>query len=166
MLKDRKKKKRKENQNLFESSIKFISFYLKANTATVSPPLSSILGNLGLNTSKFCKEFNSLTEKLISYFLVKVYIKIDITLKTWTIRVNNISGTFLYRLLSLKTKLQFTGLGGFFFREIYYITLKNFFLGILYISGFITKKEIYNKLSIIKSMNMLILDERNQSYFQ
>jgi len=77
-----KKKKRKENQNLFESNIKFISFYLKANTATVSPPLSSVFGNLGLNTMKFCKEFNALTEQLMSYFLIKVYVKIDLTLKT------------------------------------------------------------------------------------
>ena len=81
MLKE-KKKKRKENQNLFESNIKFLSFYLKANTATVSPPLSSVFGNLGLNTMKFCKEFNALTEQLNSIFLLKVFVKIDLTSKT------------------------------------------------------------------------------------
>jgi ribosomal protein L11 len=81
MLKEKKKKK-KENQKLFELNIKFLSFYLKANTATVSPPLSSVLGNFGLNTMNFCKEFNSITEQLVSYFLLKVFVKIDLSLKT------------------------------------------------------------------------------------
>ena len=58
--------------------------------------------------------------------------------------------------------MQFKGLGGFFFKEFFYITLKNFFLIILFISGKVTKKEIYNKLSIIKSMNMLVLDEEHK----
>ena len=79
MLKERKKKN--QSPDLFESNIKFLSFYLKAQTATVSPPLSNILGNFGLNTSKFCKEFNDLTDKLLNYFLIKVFIKIDLSLK-------------------------------------------------------------------------------------
>ncbi len=158
MLKD-KKKKRKENQNLLDSNMKFISFYLKANTATVSPPLSSIFGNLGLNTMKFCKEFNELTAQLMSYFLLKVYVKIDLTLKTWVVKIGTVPITYLFRLTSLQIKKQLTGLGGFFFKEFYYITLKNFFLIILFVNGEITKKEILNKLSIIKSMNMLLLEE-------
>lgn len=161
MLKDKKKKK-KENQNLFEANIKFISFYLKANTATVSPPLSSIFGNLGLNTMKFCKEFNALTENLASYFLIKVYVKIDLMLKTWVLKIANVPVTYLYRLISLQTKKQLTGAGGFFFKEFFYITLQNFFLIILLIYGKITKKEIYNKLAIIKSMNILILDDNKK----
>lgn len=160
MLKEKKKKK--ENKNLFDFNTKFLSFYLKANTATVSPPLSSVFGNLGLNTMKFCKEFNSLTENLVSYFLLKVYVKIDLTLKTWVIKINSIPITFLFRIISSKMKMKFTGLGGFFFKEFYFITLKNFFLVILFIVGFITKKDTYNKLSIVKSMNMLVLDEENK----
>lgn len=156
MLKDRKKK-RKENQGLLDVNSKFVSFYLKANTATVSPPLSSVFGNLGLNTMKFCKEFNALTEKLSTYFLVKVYLKIDLTTKTWTLKVGNVSTTFLFRLVSLQIKRKYTGLGGFFFKDLFYITLKNFFLIILMLNGIITKKEIFNKLAIIQSMNMLIL---------
>ena len=136
---------------------------MKANTATVSPPLSSVFGNLGLNTMKFCKEFNALTEQLMSYFLIKVYVKIDLTLKTWILKIGNVPVTYLYRLISLQIKKQFTGLGGFFFKEFFYITLKNFFLIILFIYGEITKKEIYNKLSIIKSMNMLILEEEQKN---
>lgn len=155
MLKEKKKKK-KENQNLFESNIKFLSFYLKANTATVSPPLSSVLGNFGLNTMKFCKEFNSLTEKLFSYILLKVYVKIDLNLKTWVIKLGNIPATYLFNLVSLQTKIQYSGLGGFFVKEFYYITLYDFFLIIIFLHNVITKEEIKNKLSILKSMDMLI----------
>lgn len=158
MLKERKKKR--ENKNLFDSNTKFLSFYLKANTATVSPPLSSVFGNLGLNTMKFCKEFNALTEQLNSIFLLKVFVKIDLTSKTWILKISKMPVTFLYRLVSLKKKMQFTGLGGFFFKEISYITLKNFFLVILFINSTITKEEIYNKLSIVKSMDMAIIDDK------
>lgn len=157
MLKDKKKKK--ENQNLFEANIKFISFYLKANTATVSPPLSSVLGNLGLNTMKFCKEFNALTEQLVSYFLIKVSLKIDLMLKTWVIKLGDVPITYIYRLVSLQIKKQLTGSGGFFIKEYFYITLKNFFLVILFMYGEIDKKDVFNKLAIIQSMNMLIIDE-------
>ena len=69
MLKEKKKKKKKKNLLI---NLKFLIFYLKANSATVSPPLSSVLGNLGLNTSNFCKEFNKLTEELSNYFLLKI----------------------------------------------------------------------------------------------
>ena len=160
MLIEKKKRKKKENQNLFELNIKFLSFYLKANTATVSPPLSSVLGNFGLNTNKFCKEFNTLTEDLASYFLIKVYVKIDLNLKTWKIRLGNMPVTYLFRLLSLKKKLQFSGSGGFFVKEYFYITIIDFFLVIIFMNKIITKKEIYNKLSIIKSMDMLIIDDK------
>lgn len=157
MLKERKKKK---NKNQLDSNTKFLSFYLKANTATVSPPLSSVFGNLGLNTQKFCKEFNALTEELNSIFLLKVFVKIDLTSKTWNLKISKLPVTFLYRLISLKKKMQFTGLGGFFFKEISYITLKNFFLVILFINNKITKEEILNKLAIIKSMDMAIIDDK------
>ena len=68
--------------------------------------------------------------------------------------------TYLFRLLSLKKKLQFSGSGGFFVKEYFYITIIDFFLVIIFMNKIITKKEIYNKLSIIKSMDMLIIDDK------
>ena len=44
--------------------------------AESGPPLGTILGNLGINTVKFCKEFNDFTKELPTYFLLKVKIKI------------------------------------------------------------------------------------------
>lgn len=81
MLKEKKKKintKIEQQKNVFDNTVRCLSFYLKANTATVSPPLSSVLGNMGLNTLNFCKEFNKLTELVDSYIIVKVYLKVNI----------------------------------------------------------------------------------------
>lgn len=155
---EKKKKRIKQNQNLFELNIKFLSFYLKANTATVSPPLSSVLGNFGLNTMKFCKEFNVLTEKLASYFLLKVFVKIDLNLKTWVLKLGNVPVTYIFNLIASKKVLQFAGLGGFFMKEYYYITLYKFFLVIIFFNKNLSRSEIKNKLSIVKSMDMLIID--------
>lgn len=47
-----------------------------ANNAEAGPPLGTVLGNLGVNTSKFCKEFNDFTKTLPTYFQLIVRISI------------------------------------------------------------------------------------------
>jgi large subunit ribosomal protein L11 len=54
----------------------FIEIFLRSQMAETGPPLGTILGNLGLNTVKFCKEFNDFTSELPSYFLLKVKISV------------------------------------------------------------------------------------------
>lgn len=152
MLKEKKKKEKEDSY----SNLKFLSFYLKAGTATVSPPLSSVLGNLGLNTSNFCKEFNSLTEDLSEYILLKVFLKIDLVSRTWVIKLGKMPVTYLYRLITFKNKKKCYGSGGFFFKEFSFIKAIDFFLVILFYNNKITAKEIKNKLSILKSMAILI----------
>jgi large subunit ribosomal protein L11 len=53
-----------------------VTIFLRAQMAESGPPLGTILGNLGINTIKFCKEFNDFTNDLPSYFLLKVKILI------------------------------------------------------------------------------------------
>lgn len=48
--------------------------YIRANSAKSGPPLGTTLGNIGVNTMKFCKEFNEFTKDLPNYFLLKVTI--------------------------------------------------------------------------------------------
>jgi ribosomal protein L11 len=50
--------------------------FLVSKSAEPIPPLGTILGNLGVNTVKFCEEFNIFTKNLPTYFLVKVIIYI------------------------------------------------------------------------------------------
>lgn len=51
-----------------------ILLFIRAQSAESGPPLGTVLGNLGLNATKFCKEFNEFTKELPSYFLLKVKI--------------------------------------------------------------------------------------------
>jgi large subunit ribosomal protein L11 len=44
--------------------------------ADPSPPLGTVLGNLGVNTNTFCTSFNLYTKNLSKYFLLKVTINI------------------------------------------------------------------------------------------
>lgn len=155
MLKEKKKKKKKEELNIW-SKVSFLSFYLKANAATVSPPLSSVLGNLGLNTSNFCKEFNKLTEDLPTFFLLKVYLRLDLNIRTWIIKLGEMPSTYIFRIVSYKKKIKLIGSGGFFFKDCFFIKLIDFFLVILFIHNKITLVEVLNKLSILKSMDIYI----------
>ena len=48
--------------------------FITSQNADPAPPLGTVLGNLGLNTIKFCKEFNAITSTLPKYFKLKVKI--------------------------------------------------------------------------------------------
>jgi large subunit ribosomal protein L11 len=51
--------------------------YIRSNSADVGPPLGTTLGNIGVNTIKFCKEFNEFTKDLPNYLLLRVNITIS-----------------------------------------------------------------------------------------
>lgn len=53
-----------------------VLIFLKSQSAESGPPLGTILGNLGVSAANFCKEFNSYTSGLPSYFNLKVKISI------------------------------------------------------------------------------------------
>lgn len=50
--------------------------FIRAQSADPSPPLGTVLGNLGVTTSTFCTSFNLFTKQLPLYFLLKVTISI------------------------------------------------------------------------------------------
>jgi len=54
-----------------------LTLYIKAGQAESGPPLGTILGNIGVQSIKFCKEFNEYTKELPTYFLLKVKIIIS-----------------------------------------------------------------------------------------
>jgi len=51
-----------------------LTLYIRAGQAESGPPLGTTLGNIGVQTVKFCKEFNDFTKELPTYFLLKVKI--------------------------------------------------------------------------------------------
>jgi ribosomal protein L11 len=50
--------------------------FIRAQSADPSPPLGTVLGNLGVQTVSFCNSFNLFTKLLPIYFLVKTTILI------------------------------------------------------------------------------------------
>ena len=57
--------------------VKYIKkIYLQSNSADPSPPLGTILGNIGANAGTFCTQFNLRTQNLPTYFSLKTTIYI------------------------------------------------------------------------------------------
>src|ERR1700722_8412973 len=75
-----------------------LTIYIRAGMAESGPPLGTTLGNIGVNTLKFCKEFNDFTKDLPNFFLLKVNILITEN-KSFTFNVQLPSIGFLIYLL-------------------------------------------------------------------
>lgn len=87
-----------------KDNIKLI-LYIKAGQAESGPPLGTILGNIGVQTLKFCKEFNEFTKELPSYFLLKVKILIAEN-KSFTFNIEMPSIGFIISLLKKEEKIK------------------------------------------------------------
>jgi ribosomal protein L11 len=69
--------------------------FIRAASADPSPPLGTVLGNLGVQTTIFCNSFNLFTKSLPVYLLLKVTISIyDNKSTTFTIELPS-TGYFL-----------------------------------------------------------------------
>lgn len=89
--------------------VKFtIILFLRSQFAESGPPLGTVLGNLGVNTVKFCKDFNDFTSDLPSYFLLKVKIFITES-KTYSFFVFLPSTGFLIGLLKFERVIRSSG---------------------------------------------------------
>jgi large subunit ribosomal protein L11 len=79
--------------------------YIRSNSAKSGPPLGTTLGNIGVNTVKFCKEFNEFTKDLPNYFLLKVTILISEN-KNFTFSVDLPSIGFIISLLKKEETIK------------------------------------------------------------
>jgi large subunit ribosomal protein L11 len=114
--------KKKERDYL----VKF-SMFLRAGVVDSGPPLSTILGNFGVNTIGFCKELNEFTKKLPTYFLLEVIVIINND-RTYTFSINEPSVGFLLKLVSIKAPILKKGPGGIKTVFIKVIKLKDIYL--------------------------------------
>lgn len=76
-----------------------------SNKAVPTPPLGTILGNIGVNTINFCDEFNNYTKNLPNYFLVQTKIEIYEN-KSFKFSVNKTPTGFLINLLKFEIKIK------------------------------------------------------------
>lgn len=51
-----------------------LKIYILAQGAEATPPLGTVLGNLGVNSINFCKDFNDFTQELPNYLTLSVKI--------------------------------------------------------------------------------------------
>lgn len=79
--------------------------YIRANSAKSGPPLGTTLGNIGVNTTKFCKEFNEFTSELPNYFLLKVIILVTES-KSFTFSVGLPSVGFIISMLKKEESIK------------------------------------------------------------
>jgi large subunit ribosomal protein L11 len=82
-----------------------LTLYIKAGQAESGPPLGTILGNIGVQTIKFCKEFNEFTKELPSYFILKVKILI-LENKNFSFTVEMPSIGYIILLLKKEEKIK------------------------------------------------------------
>jgi len=82
-----------------------LTLYIRAGKALTGPPLGTILGNIGVATVKFVKEFNEFTNTLPDYFLLGVKIVVSEN-KSFTFTVKMPSVGFILSLLKKKKLLK------------------------------------------------------------
>ena len=82
-----------------------IDVYLRSNSVDSGPPLGTILGNLGINTAKFCKDFNEFTKDLPTYFVIRVRILIYEN-RTCTFLTLSPATTYLINILKYQRSIK------------------------------------------------------------
>jgi len=79
--------------------------FLISKNAEPLPPLGTILGNLGVNTVKFCEEFNNFTKNLPNYFLLKVIIYI-LDNRSFKFKILFPTTTFILNILKFEKTIK------------------------------------------------------------
>jgi large subunit ribosomal protein L11 len=82
------------------------SIKLKVSNLESNPPISTILGNFGVNSIQFCKEYNEFTKELPNYLVLDVHI-IIFTDKSYKFELKEPSVSFLIRLVSFNSKIDY-----------------------------------------------------------
>ena len=97
---------------MLEENIKSFSLNLRMGQVEAGPPLSTILGNLGINTVKFCKELNELTNLLPNFLVleVKIFINLD---KSYSFIIFEPTVALILKLISVKKEVFIKASGGF-----------------------------------------------------
>ncbi len=134
---------------MLNKEIKFIVVCnIYAGSAETAPPLGTILGNLGVNTVKFCKEFNEFTIEL------PVYIKLQVTIfiqENKNFYFTIILGSVGYLISLLKKEVEF-GLDQFLLSDLLYLSKFKF-------NSFPLQKSIPILLSALDSAHLELIDD-------
>lgn len=129
--------------------------FLRSKTVDGGPPLSTILGNFGVNTVSFCKEFNDFTKELPNYFLLEVDIVINSD-RTYNFLIKEPTIAFLLKLVMKKKEVYKKGSGGLKIDYIKVINLKDIYLISLFKYNSLNINYLKNICSILASSHYFI----------
>lgn len=144
---------------MFVLRVKHIkNLYLISNSVEPMPPLGTILGNLGVNTVKFCEEFNQKTKELPKYFALKTQIFIYEN-RTFKFKILEPTCCFFFNLLKFEKNLKIQKNDKWIEQKINCITLKDFIQVVLFK---FPKKNLQKSINVLwgslKSMNLIVVD--------
>lgn len=137
--------RKKDKINLVE-----FSMFLRAGNVDSGPPLSTILGNYGVNTSSFCKDFNEHTKALPNYFLIETFIIVNND-RTYTFVIKEPSVAFLLKLVVGKSEIYVKGQGGLRKQYLKTVRLKDVYFISLFKYGSFTSINIKTICAILTS---------------
>jgi large subunit ribosomal protein L11 len=131
--------------------------YIQVQNAEPTPPLGTILGNIGVNTVKFCDEFNKFSKNLPSFLIVKVKIYINEN-KTFHFDIQSLSITYILKILKFKNIIKMSIHNRIYDKEIMCIRLKDIIvLALFKFFGKSLNESLNIFFGIVKSMNLIII---------
>jgi len=138
--------------------LKNFSIFLRSNKVESGPPLSTILGNFGINTVKFVKDFNEYSKDLPDYFLLIIHVTVYND-KTYSFNFGSPSVSLLLRLMSFEQDFLVKGSGGYRPQKYKVIKIDD----IIYISffkyGYFNDSTLSLILGTINSMDLYVIEK-------
>lgn len=140
------------------NDVKYIKkCYLISQKAEPVPPLGTILGNIGVNTIKFCDEFNLFTKNIPNYFILKVIIYIYEN-RLFKFLIKSPSTCYLLNLLKFEKKIKILVHNRMHEKLIYCIKLKDLIqIAIFKLNGLNIIKSILIVWGSAKSIGLIII---------
>jgi len=132
------------------------SISLRMGKIEAGPPLSTILGNYGLNTVKVCKELNEYTKELPIFFLLEVEIVIYVD-KSYKFIVFEPSTSSLLRLVSFKKEISVKASGGNKLKNVDSIRLKDIYLISQFKFGNCFDSSLKSVFGTMSSLNLYVV---------
>jgi len=139
--------------------IKTFSIFLRSGKVEAGPPLSTILGNFGINTVKFVKEFNEFTKELPDYFLLVVIINVYND-KSYNFSLKEPSISLVLKLLSFSKDFLVKGSGGYRPFKYKVILLKDIYLVSFFKFGCCNDKTLRHILGTIQAMDLYVISNK------
>jgi large subunit ribosomal protein L11 len=97
------------------------------NSVESGPPLSTILGNFGINSVKLCKDFNEFSKELPIYFVLEVII-IIYNDKTYIFEIKQPTTSLLLKLVAKQHSIFIKGSGGLKVKKIKVVSTRDIYL--------------------------------------